>query len=314
MKPLILGILSAFFFSFTYVLNRSMALDGGSWIWSSSLRYIFLLPLLVPIVMIRGNLQAVFVSIKNRPGPWFLWSTVGFVIFYIPLTIAASYAPAWLIAVTWEVTLIAGICMTPLFYHEIKTKEGTKRIRRKFPFKSLGLSSLIIFGVVVIQLENSANVGGSELIKSIILVTIGAIAYPLGNRKMMEVCEGKLDAFQRVLGMTLVTLPWWLILAGYGLYEVGMPSLHQSTQVLMVAFFVSLIATVLFFAATDLVKHDMNKLAGIEATQACEIIFAIVIEFLFLGGSLPSPISWLGIGLILVGMVIYSKLINKVVE
>lgn len=314
MKPVILGVLGAFFFSFTYVFNRSIALDGGSWIWSSSLRYLFLLPLLLPIVMIRGNLRPVFASIQQRPYAWFCWSTVGFVVFYIPLTIAAAYAPAWLLAVSWEITLIAGICMTPLFYHEVKTKNGVIRVRQKFPFKSLGLSSLIILGVVVIQMENAADIGTEELIKTVVLVAVGATAYPLGNRKMMEVCGGELDAFQRVLGMTLVTLPWWLFLGAYGLYEVGLPSPGQTVQAFMVAFFVSLIATVLFFAATDLVKNDMTKLAGVEATQACEIIFAIVIEFLFLGGAWPSPVSWLGIGLILTGMIVYSKWINEVIE
>ena len=314
MKPVVLGVLSAFFFSFTYVLNRSMALDGGSWVWSAALRYIFLVPLLMPIVVARGNLNAVFRAIKEKPWPWFLWSTVGFVVFYIPLTMAAAYAPGWLIAVTWEITLIAGIFMTPFFYRKVKTKAGVIKVRQKFPIKSLALSSLIIIGVITIQLENAISIGVNELIKTIVLVTIGAIAYPLGNRKMMEVCEDKLDAFQRVLGMTLVTLPWWILLSLYGWYEVGLPSSNQTFQVFLVALFVSLIATVLFFAATDLVKTDMQKLAGVEATQACEIIFAIIIEFLFLGGAWPSPISWLGIALILIGMIIYSKLINKVIE
>ena len=33
-----LGILSSFFFAFTFILNRSMNLSGGYWIWSASLR------------------------------------------------------------------------------------------------------------------------------------------------------------------------------------------------------------------------------------------------------------------------------------
>lgn len=309
-----LGILSAFFFSFTYVLNRAMALDGGSWIWSASLRYIFLVPFLLPIVAMRGNLKAVFTSIGEKPGKWFLWSTVGFVIFYVPLTMAAAYAPAWLIAATWEITLIAGIVMTPFFYREVRTAEGVIKVRQKFPLKSLGLSSMLMVGVVVIQMENATAIGLRDLLLTVALITVAATAYPLGNRKMMEVCDGKLDAFQRVLGMTLVTLPWWGILAVYGCFTVGAPSANQTVQVLLVAVLVSLVATVLFFAATDLVKHDMQKLAGVEATQACEIIFATASEIIFLGGSWPSALSLAGIMLILVGMVIYSKLINTVVE
>lgn len=314
MKPIILGIISAFLFSFTYVLNRSMALEGGSWIWAASLRYIFLLPMLLPIVYWRKNLAAVFCEIKRKPLGWFWWSFIGFVVFYIPLTIAAKHAPAWLVAVNWEITLVAGICMTPFFYRTVKTKTGEKKVRQKFPWRSLFLSSFIILGVCVIQFENVEAIGLEDLTISFILITIGAIAYPLGNRKMMEVCGGRLDAFQRVLGMTIVTLPWWIVLAGYGFVSVGLPSISQTIQVLIVAFVVSLLATVLFFWATDLVKDDMTKLAGVEATQSVEIIFATIIEVLFLNGIFPSPVSWIGISMICIGMIIYSKLINQVSE
>ena len=44
-----------------------MALEGGSWIWAASLRYIFLIPMLLPIVYWRKNLAAVFCEIKRNP-------------------------------------------------------------------------------------------------------------------------------------------------------------------------------------------------------------------------------------------------------
>lgn len=34
-----IGIVSALFFAVTFILNRAMELDGGSWLWSASLRY-----------------------------------------------------------------------------------------------------------------------------------------------------------------------------------------------------------------------------------------------------------------------------------
>ncbi|RPK17520.1 hypothetical protein EH2_02830 [Bacillus subtilis] len=37
-------------------------------------------------------------------------------------------------------------------------------------------------------------------------VVIAAFAYPLGNRRMLEEYGGRLDTFQRVLGMTLASL------------------------------------------------------------------------------------------------------------
>ena len=46
-KALFYGILASFFFAFTFILNRSMNLAGGYWLWAACLRYLFTLPMLV---------------------------------------------------------------------------------------------------------------------------------------------------------------------------------------------------------------------------------------------------------------------------
>lgn len=45
-----LSLLSALFFTLTYVLNRAAALAGGHWAWTAALRYLFVLPLLLPLM------------------------------------------------------------------------------------------------------------------------------------------------------------------------------------------------------------------------------------------------------------------------
>ena len=49
-KALGYGILASFFFAFTFILNRSMNLGGGYWLWSACLRYLFMLPMLAVLV------------------------------------------------------------------------------------------------------------------------------------------------------------------------------------------------------------------------------------------------------------------------
>ena len=44
-----IALLSALFFTCTYVLNRAAATDGGHWAWTASLRYLITLPLMLPI-------------------------------------------------------------------------------------------------------------------------------------------------------------------------------------------------------------------------------------------------------------------------
>src|SRR4051794_23469522 len=115
MRYLWIGILASAFFAVTFVLNRSMELDGGSWMWSSSLRYFWMVPFLLLLVLMRRNLVGLWMEMKQHPFQWLLWSFVGFVLFYAPITYAASSGPGWLVAGTWQLTIICGALLTPLF-------------------------------------------------------------------------------------------------------------------------------------------------------------------------------------------------------
>lgn len=302
MRPIVLGISSAFFFAFTFVLNRSMELSGGHWIWSASLRYFFMFPLLLLLVAGRKNLKPLLDEMKQKPGAWLLWSTVGFGLFYAPICFAAAYSPGWLIAGTWLVTIVSGSLLSPLFF---ETRDGVQ-VRGKIPLKGMVMSVIILAGVAVMQLEHAKTLGLKEFLFGVVPVLIATFAYPLGNRKMMEVAGGRLDTFQRVLGMTIASLPFWLILSVYGMFTADLPSKSQLVQSGGVAVSSGVIATILFFMATDLVRGDMTKMAAVEATQSVEILFALAGEVLFLASPLPSPISWAGIILVVAGMALHS--------
>ncbi|MEB8619972.1 multidrug resistance efflux transporter family protein, partial [Bacillus cereus] len=118
--------------------------------------------------------------------------------------------------------------------------------------------------------------------------------------------RGELDVFQRVLGMTLASLPFWFLLSGYEVSTGGLPSGSQVFQCFIVAVSSGLIATVLFFFATDLVKDDPQKLATVEATQSGEVLFALVGELIWLSAPIPSSLSWIGMSLVIIGMILHS--------
>ena len=71
-----------------------------------------------------------------------------------------------------------------------------------------------------------------------------------------------------------------VLLSGYEVSTGGLPSSSQVFQCFIVAVSSGLIATVLFFFATDLVKDDPQKLATVEATQSGEVLFALVGELI----------------------------------
>ncbi|MCL7748957.1 multidrug resistance efflux transporter family protein [Halalkalibacter alkaliphilus] len=311
MKEITLGLFAAMFFAVTFILNRSMELAGGSWMWSSSLRFLFMLPFLFLIVLFRNNVKQIIVEIKKQPIPWFAWSFVGFVLFYAPITFAAAYGPGWLVAGTWQLVIVAGTLLAPLFLESVQTNKGIQKVRQKIPFGAFCISLMILFGVALMQLQNANGVSMQTAMIGVLPVMFAAVAYPLGNRKMMEVCGGRLDTFQRVFGMTLVTIPFWLVLSLVAFIQVGAPSSDQILQSFIVAISSGVIATTLFFIATDRVRGNQKKLAAVEATQSTQVLFVLMGEIALLSTPLPNGMAMIGMSLIVIGMFMHSYFTKK---
>lgn len=297
LKAILIGILAALFFSVTFILNRSMELEGGSWIWSASLRFIFMLLILLIIVGYKQNIKPVINHIKTKPVPWLIWSTIGFGLFYAPLTFATVYGPGWLVAATFQLTIIAGSLLVPFL---------NKSKKQKIPIQASLISLIILAGVFIMQLEHASSVPFINVLLCVIPIIVSAFAYPLGNRKMMQIVNGELNTFQRILGMTIASMPLWILLSIYGFFVYGLPNSSQVLQTFIVAVSSGIIATALFFYATELVQNDNQKLAGVEATQSGEVVFALIGEIIIISAPLPSMVSFAGIGLVIFGMILHS--------
>ncbi len=291
------GILASFFFAFTFLLNRSMNLSGGYWLWSAVLRYLFMLPMLAVLLRLTPGkkIKPVLTAIQKNPTAWILWSTVGFGLFYLPLTLASVYGESWLTAASWQITIVAGVLLTPLF-------------GRKIPVKNLLMSLLVLVGVMMLQLQNLSEGAGIGNAVAFVPILIAAFSYPLGNRKMMQYCPDTLDTLQRVFGMTLCSLPFWGVAGAVAFAQSGLPSAGQTIQSVGVALFSGVVATVLFFHATDLVRSNQRKLAAVEATQCGEVIFTLLGGILVLGDRFPDVFGCIGLVLIVGGMLASSLL------
>lgn len=293
-----LGVLSSALFSVTYLVNGAMAQSGGNWMWGASLRFLLMLPVLFLIVLRQNALGLVWGEICSAPGRWLLWSTVGFGIFYAPLTFASAYGPSWLIAGTFQFTILAGALMEPLF--------STENGRNKIPVYLLPAFFIIILGVFMLQSEQRRS-GDSGLLFAV-PVLVSAAAYPLGNRKMMALCRSRLTTLQRVFGMTVCSAPFWLVLSMAALVNSGYPSGTQIAQSAVVALFSGLLATLVFFHATSLVQTYPSYLALVESTQCGEVLFSLLGGILLLKDPLPGMAGWTGIALIVGGMICNSLL------
>lgn len=306
MKAILIGVLAALFFAVTFVFNHMMADEGGAWYFSASLRFIFMLPFLWLIVFIKGRTKVVTQHIKHHQRSWLIWSVLAFVLFYAPLTFAAEYSPGWLISGTWQITIICGMLLAPLFVEKIVIQGKERVVRHQIPWRSLFISGIMFIGIIIIQIPQARHIEMQVFLLGFLPILIAAVCYPLGNRKMMQVVNGEIGTIERVYGMTLVTIPIWITIFVIGVVIEGFPTFNQVIQSFVVALFSGIIATVLFFYATNLVKDNQDQLAAVEATQSLEVVFAIIGEMILMGLPLPNGLSMIGVGLIIVGMCIYS--------
>lgn len=302
--PILLGVLSALFFAVTFVANRMLSLGGGNWMWTASLRYLLMLPVLLFIATCRRKLKQLLTVMGTCPWDWMLWGTVGFGLFYAPLCYSAVFGPAWLIAGAWQITIVAGILLTPL------THSGEGR-PSSIPVRELGVSLFILLGVGLLALNQASRVSVRVLLSSFIPVAIAAFAYPLGNRRVMLLCSGKLETCERLLGMTIGSLPFWIGLSGVAALQSGPPQSRQVVGALVVAMLSGVVATTLFFMATDMASHSSKQLAAVEATQAAEVVFTLLGEFVLVPGTHVSRTALVGIGIITLGLVIHSVLVQQ---
>ena len=300
-----LALLSALFFTMTYVLNRASASGGGHWAWLASLRYLITLPLMLPLMRVQGGMRPVLRSIGAHPWAWLRCAGIGFVLFYVLLSFAASSGPSWLVAGSFQFTVIAGMLCAPLLYRDA---------RRRIPAAGIAVAALIIAGVLLMQFGHASGALDRAAWIALGCVLVSAVAYPLGNRLLLLHLERSgeaLNATQRVFGLTLASQPMWLLVAAYAAFAAGPPSAAQVWLAAGVALSAGVIATILFFQATGMVRDQPLALGAVEAMQGGEVVFAVLLGVLLLGEAWPGGRTLAGAALVVAGIAAFAWVVAR---
>lgn len=112
------------------------------------------------------------------------------------------------------------------------------------------------------------------------------------------------NAFNKVWLMTLGSFPFWLILGAF--IQPEPPATTQLFNTLLVAFLAGVAATSIFFYAREQAVTS-SEVAGVDSTQASEVIFALIGGILLLDNAIPSAMGLFGIGLIILGLILFAK-------
>ncbi|MGK0255639.1 MAG: drug/metabolite transporter (DMT)-like permease [Arcobacteraceae bacterium] len=299
---LLAGLLSALFFSATFIINKMISIDGGHWFYSASLRYMYTL-FFISILLIGFKgfdyFKSVLLEYKNNIGFWTLSGTIGFGIFYSMICYAAEFSPAWILVTTWQLTIFASIFVLAIF--------GNK-ISKITIFSTI----LVLAGITIVNLDHFSGSHISSVLYAAIPVIIAAFAFPLGNQLVWQEKKKRdvpvlNNAFAKVFLLTLGSSPLWFIL--FAFLDVGIPSISQLQNVAIISIISGVIATSLFLYVRN--KADSSsKIMIVDATISAEVIFTLLVEVLFLNAVMPSSLGLFGILLTifaLIFMVYFDK-------
>lgn len=305
-KLILMGILSNAFFSSTFILNEIMSAAGGHWVWSASIRYFFMTVMLLFILFLQGGIDRIEDVLKLFLANWQFWilsGSIGFGAFYALICFSADFSPGWVIAATYQFTTVATLFVLMLF-------------GRSFP-KRIWIYSLIIFvGVCLVNLAHVDEFDLWVLVLGGLPTIIAAFCYPLGNQLVWEAKHGShkrvphidshlLDnALNKVMLLTLGSLPVWIILILIS--QPPLPSRFQILNTLLVALLSGVIGTSIFLYARN-IAYSPSQLAGVDATQSSEVVFALVSGIVFLDNGMPNIPSTIGLFLILGGLIMFVK-------
>lgn len=304
-RLILLGVLSGAFFSSTFMLNQVMSTGGGHWVWSASLRYGFMVLFLALLILVRQGVSGLARVAGLFFAHWRFWvlaGGIGFGGFYALICFSADFSPGWVIAATWQFTIVASLFVFKAF-------------GRTIPPKTWGISLVVFSGVVLVNLTHMAVFDLKALVLGGLPVLWAAFCYPFGNQLVWEAEKGGhsriphirdpliRDAFHKVFLMSLGSFPLWICLVL--VIAPPAPSGSQVMDTALVALFSGICATSIFLYARNRAANA-GELAGVDATQSSEVVFALAGGMAFLDTALPGMAAVLGLCLIVGGLTCFA--------
>jgi len=300
-----IGVLSGLFFSSTFILNRLMSLEGGHWVWSACLRYAYMILFLTVLIAMfqgigaTGRLWRLF--LRHRMF-WVLSGSIGFGGFYALICFSADHAPGWVVATTWQLTILASLVVLMCF-------------GRSFPRRIWFFSFIVFLGVLMVNVSHADIASANALLMGGFPVLLAAFCYPTGNQLVWEAKKGNRylpdindplieNPFNKVLLLSLGSVPFWLLLVA--VIRPPLPARGQLIHTALVALFSGILATSLFLFARNKARHA-GDVAAVDATQSSEVIFAMIGEILILNAPLPNGTALGGILLVFTGLALFIR-------
>lgn len=280
-------------------------------------------------------------------GFWCVTGGIGFGLFYAGICFAADHASGWVVASTFMFTVVASLFVLRAFNQRFDKQVIIYALMIFFGVIMVNISEALhaatqtvaaqpmvetlLFGALPALIAAFSYPIGNQLVwqashnaksqnQSAIqqegqlqnpspdhtATESNTSVQPLAWMRHIPTIKTSLlnDAFNKVWLMTLGSAPFWLVLGV--ILQPELPSTSQTFNTFLVALLSGVIATSLFLYAREH-AHSSKEVASVDATQASEVIFALIGGILLLGTPLPSIVGVIGIVLIILGLVLFAR-------
>lgn len=280
-------------------------------------------------------------------GFWCITGSIGFGVFYTGICYAADHVAGWVVAATFMFTVVTSLLVLLAFGQRfakrfvvyalivfvgvvlVNVSEGLHAAKDTALTSSM--SDMLLFGALpaliaafcypignqlvwqvsynsrfyktksassdnASLIPNNSTIPSSTQVQSPLQKLISCI--PAIKTDLLQ------NAFNKVWLMSLGSLPFWFVLGI--IVRPDAPSASQLFNTLLVAVLAGVGATSIFFYARERAVTS-SEVAGVDSTQASEVIFALIGGILLLNNALPSTMGLIGIGMIMVGLVLFAK-------
>jgi hypothetical protein len=235
---------------------------AGTGLGRGSLRYLITLPLLLPLMPVLAGMAPRGARCARIPGSWLRCSAIGFVVFYMLLAYAAAERDRpWLVAAVSSSPSVAGMLCAPSAVSRC-APQRCRRPRSAWRAHPRGVAAA------------AARACAGALDRAAWI----ALAGVLGSRRCTRSANRLLllhrnaranrsPRGQRVFGMTLASQPMWWLVSAYAWQQARRAADSQVWLAAGVALSAGIIATILFFQATGMVRDLPAALGAAEAMQ-----------------------------------------------
>lgn len=310
----LVGLLGGFFFSSTNFINRWISVEGGHWIWTSSLRYPFMVMLLVILLGVFHGKEILKETIMLFRKHWIFWviaGTIGHGMFYLSYSVGFSFVSGWVAATSYQFTLLILPLILLVFGKTI-------------PKRGLWLLGMVFLGILMVNIEQTQALDARDVVRGFIPMFLAAILYPLGNQIVREAKNGGhtgfhipdlsdtevlQNPFAGVLLLAFGSLPFWAVAvsAVCMFTHPPLPSETQIFKVFVVAILAGVLGTSAYYFARQQLAITSYQVAAAESTQSSEVLFTIIGEVFFVSGTVvPGAIGIVGLVLVIFGLASWS--------